>query len=337
VKKFFVGFLIILINGFVLSQNVTHVESRQVENKIEITYILDKKADISIQMSENGGVSYKDIVNVIGDVGKNISAGTKKIVWDVLTERDKLQGENIVFKVMAKSVGENIVCTLNDIDFEMVFVEGGTFTMGCTPEQSKCNKDEKPAHFVILSNYYIGKYEVTQAQWRAVMGNNPSYFNGDNLPVENVSWNDAQEFVHKLNNQTGKNYRLPTEAEWEYACRGGKFSASYKYSGSNTISDVAWYYENSDRKTHPVGYKQANELGIYDMSGNVWEWCSDWYGSYNSNLQTNPQGASTGSQRVLRGGSWNNHAQNCRVSYRHYSSPDSRGSGSGFRLTIAQD
>ena len=219
--------------------------------------------------------------------------------------------------------------------FEMVYVKGGTFTMGATAEQgSDAYDDEKPTHSVTLSDFYIGKYEVTQAQWKAIMGSNPSRWKGDNLPVENVSWNDIQEFITKLNAQTGKKFRLPTEAEWEYAARGGNKSKGYKYSGSNSISDVAWYGDNSSSKIHPVGQKSPNELGIYDMSGNVWEWCQDWYSSsaYSSSSQTNPTGPSSGSSRVLRGGSWNYSAGSCRVSLRYYNTPDYRDFNRGFRL-----
>ena len=223
-------------------------------------------------------------------------------------------------------------------DFEMVYVAGGTFTMGATSEQGDDAYDsEKPTHSVTLSDYYIGKYEVTQAQWRAVMGSNPSNFTGDNNPVEYVSWNDIQDFISKLNEQTGKNFRLPTEAEWEYAARGGNKSNGYKYSGSNTIGDVAWYDDNSGSKTHAVGTKQPNELGIYDMSGNVYEWCSDWYGGYSSDSQTNPTGPSSGSYRVLRGGSWNRSAGCCRVSNRNGSSPDNRYNYGGFRLACSPE
>ena len=190
-------------------------------------------------------------------------------------------------------------------DTDMIFAEGGTFMMGCTPEQQDdCFDSEKPAHEVTLSDFYIGKYEVTQLQWRAVMGNNPSHFEGGNLPVENVSWDDVEEFISRLNERTGENYRLPTEAEWEYAARGGSRSSGYKYSGSNDIGDVAWFFNNSDGATHPVGAKIANELGIYDMSGNVWEWVSDWYGNYNDGMQMDPKGPAEGTERVFRGGGW---------------------------------
>ena len=220
----------------------------------------------------------------------------------------------------------------------MVKVEGGTFTMGASKEQGKdADSDEGPAHQVTLSDYYIGKYEVTQEEWEAVMGTNPSYFKGDDRPVEKVSWDDCQEFIRKLNSLTGLNFSLPTEAQWEYAARGGNRSLGYKYSGSKNLKDVAWYEKNSGNETHPVGQKQANELGLYDMSGNVWEWCSDWKGSYSSNSQTNPTGAASGSYRVERGGSYYFGAWNCRVSNRRCNAPDGRGSFLGLRLAVASE
>ncbi|MBO7279514.1 MAG: formylglycine-generating enzyme family protein [Bacteroidales bacterium] len=218
----------------------------------------------------------------------------------------------------------------------MVFVEGGTFQMGATSEQgSDVQDDEKPVHSVTLSDFYMGKYEVTQEQWKVVMGSNPSYFTGDdNLPVEQVSWEDVQEFIQKLNAKTGKTYRLPTEAEWEYAARGGNQSQGYKYAGSNTFEEVAWYEDNSGGKTHPVGQKQPNELGLYDMSGNVEEWCQDWYESYDSSAQTNPTGPSSGLGRVLRGSGWSSLARYCRVACRNAYNPSDGGYDLGFRLVL---
>mgnify|MGYP001804168081 CR=1 FL=1 len=167
--------------------------------------------------------------------------------------------------------------SLESISENMVFVKGGTFNMG-----SNDGRDiEKPLHEVQVGDFYIGKYEVTQAQWRRIMGNSPSSFNNcDDCPIESVSWNDIQRFLKKLRKQTGQKYRLPTEAEWEYAARGGNKSKGFTYAGSNALADVAWYDSNSGNKTQPVGQKAPNELGIYDMSGNVWEWCTDWYGEY---------------------------------------------------------
>jgi formylglycine-generating enzyme required for sulfatase activity len=217
-------------------------------------------------------------------------------------------------------------------DLAMVSVEGGTFMMGCTSEQGdNCNDNEK----LTVGSFNIGKYEVTQRLWRRVMGSLPSKFKGDDLPVENVSWDDIQKFVNKLNEQTGKKYRLPTEAEWEYAARGGNKSNGYKYSGSNNIDDVAWYDGNSGRETHNVGTKQPNELGIYDMSGNVCEWVSDLYGKCATGAQTNPIGSSSVSPRVIRGGSWGHDAGDCRVFGRINALPDFRNRDLGFRLVLS--
>lgn len=234
--------------------------------------------------------------------------------------------------------------TANGVSFTMIGVEGGTFQMGATSEQGNDAYDsEKPAHQVTVSSFSIGQTEVTQALWYAVMGQKPTsggsqwsstYGLGDNRPAYYVSWNDCQEFITKLNQITGQQFRLPTEAEWEFAARGGTKSKGYKYSGSNTVGDVAWYYDNSSSKTHDVATKQANELGIYDMSGNVWEWCSDWYGSYSSSAQTNPTGPTSGFNRVYRGGCWNFVARDCRVSNRFSNSPGSRFSLLGLRLAL---
>ena len=223
------------------------------------------------------------------------------------------------------------VFEVNGVSFKMVNVPGGTFTMGATSEQgSDFDDDEKPTHQVTLSSYSIGQTEVTQELWQAVMGNNPSSFIGSKRPVEQVSWDDCQTFILKLNNLTGQRFRLPTEAEWEYAARGGR-SGGTKYAGSNFIDDVEWYYDIS---AHDVATKRANSLGIYDMSGNVWEWCHDWYGDYRSSSQTNPQGPSTGSYRVNRGGSCYNIASSCRVSSRSDDDPGNRFSNLGLRLAL---
>ena len=209
--------------------------------------------------------------------------------------------------------------------------------MGATSEQgSDAFDDEKPTHSVTLSSYYICKYEVTQALWRAVMGSNPSEIKGDNLPVECVSWNDCQTFINRLNNYTGRNFRLPTEAEWEFAARGGNNSRHYKYSGSNNLDDVAWYDDNSGKRTHPVGTKQANGLGLYDMSGNVYEWCSDWYGSYSSYSQSNPTGPNSGYWRVIRGNCWNSYAWHCRTPERYSNPSDYCNYDLGLRLVLSQ-
>ena len=220
---------------------------------------------------------------------------------------------------------------MNPADIEMVYVEGGTFHMG----SNNWEDDERPVHTVQLKSFYIGKYEVTQKQWKEIMGFNTSKFKGcDNCPVETVSWNDVQEFIRKLNAKTGLHYRLPTEAEWEYAARGGNKSRGYKYSGSNNIDEVGWYYGNSGKKTHPVGMKQPNELGIYDMTGNVWEWCSDWYDRYyySKSPAENPKGPDKGMLKVLRGGAWLNNVYYCRTAIRGRRYPDSGVDFDGFRF-----
>lgn len=220
---------------------------------------------------------------------------------------------------------------VNGVSFVMIQVTGGTFKMGSDGFDSKI-------HNVSLSSYYIGQYPVTQALWKAVMGGaNPSDFKGDTLPVESVSWDDCQRFIKNLNSMTGCDFRLPTEAEWEFAARGGMKSKAFVYSGSNALKEVGWYHGNSGKKTHPVGAKLQNELGIYDMSGNVWEWCQDWYdGSYYSNSPSrNPQGPVIGSIRVLRGGGWYDTSGRCTASYRFNNSQGNAISDLGFRLAFA--
>ena len=222
--------------------------------------------------------------------------------------------------------------TVNGVNFTMVPVQGGTFQMGSNDGEY----DEKPVHNVTLSSYYIGQTEVTQALWKAVMDNNPSRFKGDNLPVENVSWDDCKSFITKLNQLTGERFRLPTEAEWEFAAKGGRQSRGFEYSGNTNVDYVAWYDDNSGSKTHPVATKSPNELGIYDMSGNVYEWCQDWYGNYSSSSQTNPTGPTSGSHRVVRGGSWDGSAGNCRSAYRRSSARAGRYSFLGLRLVLSE-
>ena len=227
--------------------------------------------------------------------------------------------------------------TIGGVTFNMVPVAGGTFTMGFTGETPTSDEQNAlPAHQVTLSSYRIGETEVTQALWVAVMGNNPSHYTGDtNRPVESVSWNDCQEFITQLNQMTGMTFRLPTEAEWEFAARGGNMSHGYMYSGSNTLNDVAWNSNNnSTYTTQPVGQKSPNELGLYDMSGSVWEWCNDYYDVYSANAQTNPTGPTSGSDRVARGGAFFNAEGGHRVWFRYHTTADHTADGLGFRLAL---
>ena len=232
---------------------------------------------------------------------------------------------------------------------EMVFVEGGTFWMGCSGEDgSECSEAEIPLHSVTVSSFNISIYPVTQKQWQLLMGTTvrqqrdkdkkkwPINGEGDNYPMYYINWGEAQEFIRRLNEATGKQYRLLTEAEWEYAARGGNKSKGYKYSGSNNLNDVGWYSENSGNSIHPVGTKRPNELGIYDMSGNVWEWCQDWYGNYSSQSQNNPKGPNTGTDRVLRGGRFADSDSFSRVTRRGNRSPNERFYTYGFRIALSE-
>ncbi len=315
-------------------QTVSNVDAYQEGKNIIITYDIDKAGSVGdVYCSTDGGRTWGEPLHqVTGDVNKQVPAGSHRIVWDVLSEREKLAGANICFKVVTNY---SVRFTVNGVSFEMVRVEGGTFRMGATSEQEdEADSDETPVHSVTLSSYYIGKTEVTQALWQAVMGSNPSNFKGSDLPVESVSWDNCQEFIQKLNRLTGRNFRFPTEAEWEFACRGGNNSRGYKYSGSNDIDNVAWYDGNSGNKTHPVGTKAPNELGIYDMSGNVFEWCSDWYADYTSYSQTDPTGPHSGACRVIRGGCWGSFVRNCRSSLRFNRYPSYRYDILGLRLAL---
>jgi formylglycine-generating enzyme required for sulfatase activity len=315
------------------TQSIVNVTFRQEGETVRITYDIKNAQDgqtfnIELYCSTDGGRTYGNALKAVsGDVGEKIIGGySKTIIWQPMQENiTTLESDKVKFKVTAA-----IKSTMPD---NMVFVKGGVFQMGGDDGGS----DEKPIHSVIVNDFYIGKYEVTQKEWRAIMGTNPSHFKDcDNCPVEQVSWNDVQEYIKKLNAKTGKNYRLPTEAEWEYAARGGNQSKGYTYSGSNTIDNVAWYSSTSDSKAHPVGQKSPNELGIYDMSGNVWEWCSDWYGSdyYKNSSSNNPKGANSGPYRVLRGGAWDHRPANCRIAFRFNGTPAYRNGSIGFRVVF---
>ena len=305
---------------FLPAQTISNVQARQEGLEIIITYDMAGKLqsgdEIMVGYPTDGGRNYKSISNADGDVGKNVKPGTGREIS--FFANDALAGNNANFKVFVFSVPSG-----------MVYVAGGTFQMGSNSES-----DEKPIHTVTISGFFMNKTEVTQAEYRKVMGKTPSHFRGcDDCPVENVSWHDANAYAKKV----GK--RLPTEAEWEYAARGGNKSKGYIYSGSNDLNTVGWYKKNSGSKTHPVAQKQPNELGLYDMSGNVWEWCSDWYNDsyYRSSPKNDPQGSNLGSSRVLRGGIWPSSYAIGRVADRGRSLPNYRSNSFGFRLVLSQD
>ena len=284
----------------------------------------------NVEISKSGYATSRQTVT--------ISEGQTASISGSLTSTTSASSTNALSSNGSSQSGNTLTIPVkNGINIEMVKVEAGSFNMGATPEMQDPDTDEKPVHRVTLTNnYYIGKYEVTQALWKIVMGSNPSNSKGDNLPVEKVSWDDCQDFISKLNAMTGKRFRLPTEAEWEFAARGGNKSRGYQYSGSYNIDDVAWYSDNSGSKTHAVGTKQPNELGLYDMTGNVWEWCQDWFNRYSSSPQTNPIGAVSGSYRVFRGGGINSSARFCHSSIRGDYAPDFRDFNLGLRLVLSE-
>ena len=332
-----------------VAQKVSNVRFEQVGKTINIYYDLSEQADINIFLSIDGGRTFESqpLQNVSGAVGRDVSEGRNRmVVWDVLASREKLQGDHICFEVKA-SGGQPYTETAYGLNLRMVYVEGGTFTMGCTGEQGgECENDESPSRQTTVGSFYMGMLEVTQGQWEKVMGTTiyqqrdkansswPIRGAGPDYPMYYVSWEEAKEFCMRLSRQTGRTYRLPTEAEWEYAARGGKRAEGSKYSGGWSVGDVAWYLDNSGNSTHVCGTKRANVLGLYDMSGNVWEWCEDFYGPYLSYDTDNPRGASSGSRRVDRGGGWNSDAKYCRVSNRHCNTPSDRGRNLGFRVVM---
>ncbi len=321
----FIQYLVIVILlQFAFPQTITNFQQKIENGRIVVTYDLQgktlEKYNINLTAKNEGdSVIPKAIAGDLNDV----SPGKHKVIWwEPVLESRSLTGWHITLTTMPL--------------INMVYIPGGTFEMGCGSWTNDCEDDEKPVHTVTVSSLYMSSTEVTQDQWQAVMGTNPSIFKGDDLPVESVSWDDVQEFLTKLNQKTSQNYRLPTEAEWEYAARSG--GKKEKYAGTNSnLDEYAWYIKNSGNKTHPVGQKKPNGLGLYDMSGNVWEWCSDWYDKdyYKNSLGINPKGTYSGSLRVLRGGSWDNYDISCRLSFRKRNLPNIRSNYRGFRF--AQD
>ena len=330
---------------------------KKLKNRIQIIFIFIILLIVSVGCDKVRGVSIskKELSMNIGDVDTLTSkiktkSHAKYVMW-VTSNSDVADIEVIntfdgeICIVTAKSEGTATIAviteeggytatckvevTFNPIEPEMLFVEGGTFMMG-----SNHYNFEQPIHQVTLSSFNIAKYPITQKEWKAIMVHIPTYTIGDNLPIENVNWIEAEEYITRLNNATGKNYRLATEAEWEYAAGGGNKSRGCIYSGSNIIDEVAWYISNTNLDgPRPVGTKAPNELGIYDMSGNVWEWCGDWYGYYSDTPQINPSGPKTGEKKIIRGGGCA-YADVCRVTMRLGRNPQNDVSGAGFRLVL---
>ena len=332
-----------------MAQSVSNLRAQFTGCKAVVNFTLTSgnAIDLTLMYTGDGGKTWLPCTTVSGDITGQ-TTGNKQIVWDCYA--DGIRWGLVEFKINLPQTG------CGSTLMEMVKVTGGTFQMGSTTGDS----DEQLVHSVTLSDFCIGKYEVTQKQWYDIMGSYPgtapssTFGKGDNYPMYNVSWNDivgttgtvaytingisyrtdgyCYKLSYKADPALSMKYRLPTEAEWEYAARGGAQSKGYNYSGSNTLDNVAWYSSNSSSTTHTIGTKQPNELGIYDMSGNVWEWCGDWFGAYSSGTQTNPTGATNGSYRVVRGGSW---GYDSTVSVRGITSSSGRdGDDVGFRLVL---
>ncbi len=284
----------------------------------------------TIKITKSGYESYQADVDIKENETSNLNAKLNPIDAPAPAVKDVAKVSNSKENsVSSTNVTDNILSfTVNGITFNMVHVPSGSFMMG-----NDKIRNERPSHNVTLSDYYIGETEVTQALWNAVMGENPSYFQGEELPVECVSWDDCQKFVKKLNELTGRQFSMPTEAEWEYAARNaGK--DNYSYSGGNKLRSLAWYSINTSSMPRSVKTKKPNGLGLYDMSGNIFEWCYDWYGAYNRDASKDPTGPSEGTRRVIRGGSWGYDETYCTVTKRVFYSPDLRSYSIGFRLAL---
>ena len=322
------------LNAF--AAELKNERAKQEGNRLVITYDLEgkeKDVEVSLTITVEGKTYKSSELHVEGDMGKLKTGKGKRVVWNILQDFPRGFRGAVDWELTTSGDAFKDAAT----GMEMIFVKGGCYQMGDTVGGG--HSDEKPVHEVCVSDFYMGKYEVTQRQWQNIMGGNPSHFSscGDNCPVEEVSWNDAHDFIEKLNSRTGKRYRLPTEAEWEYAARSG--GKSEKWSGTSSessLGDYAWYDANSGMRTHPVGQKQPNGLGLHDMSGNVWEWCQDWYGSsyYNQSPRDNPGGPSSGSFRVVRGGCWSYFAAAARASVRSWRGAVYRVDFLGFRLAL---
>ncbi len=307
-------------NGFTAYRLTNPLANAQIEAVTDVPWISDFKYDVPER------ISFK--------VAQNNATEPREAVVRIIYPGVEPAPEFKVFQLGAPVYEQVLTFEANGVKFDMIFVSGGTFGMGATPEQKPGSpeQNEYPVHEVSLSDYYIGQYEVTQELWEAVMGSNPSKHKGNpRYPVDNINWMDAEAFVAKINILTDGNFAMPTEAQWEFAARGGVKTEGYLYCGNKEPDSVAWYNENS-QTTHEVGELQPNELGLYDMSGNVGEWCQDWFGPYPSEPQVDPKGAEKGECRVWRGGGFFNFRQYVRPAFRGFCFPERGNDFFGFRL-----
>lgn len=336
-KRFFAILLLSTVFSPLWAQQVTDVSFTLRNDSLTISYSLDRQADICVRVSVDGGHYTPPLKGLEGAVGKGVKAGVGLTVTAFrLPEISGVDSADLSFLVEADDGA--VLIYVNDLVFRMMPVEGGSFTMGCTHPKGERHTyaDELPTHKVTVNSFYMGQHEVTQKLWAAVMGENPSkWTDNDSLPVEQVSWNAAQIFVARISQMTGYRFRLPTEAEWEYAARGGIRSHNTPYPGVNSqMWETCWYGGNSNGHSHPVGKLMPNELGIYDMGGNVMEWCSDWMQPYSAAPQNCPQGPRSGENRILRGGCFNSPTWGCSVFERSWYLPEYGYSYFGLRLVM---
>ncbi|MBQ7697283.1 MAG: SUMF1/EgtB/PvdO family nonheme iron enzyme [Paludibacteraceae bacterium] len=332
--------LLFFVYAIAWSQAVSNVTLAQEDTRFRIEYDLTEQIETFISVAVDNSYVFRPIYELSGNFGSQSIEGHNVVYWDALKEWGEFS-HDVMVKVTLMPLSK--VIEANGISFTMVYVQGGTFVMGATLEQGTDASENERSHVVKLSSYYISQTEVTQELWNAVMGENRSFFIGVNQPVNLVSYQDITTFISRLNLITGLSFNLPTEAQWEFAARGGKKSRGFKYAGDNNLRSVAWFGQkgnetydngNSDGHSHKVATKQPNELGLYDMSGNLWEWCRDYYGEYPNDMQTDPTGPKEGKHRVVRGGSFYSKAAYCRVSTRSANTPESRLTHTGFRLSL---
>ena len=337
VKKLTVIALLCLLGGALHAQQVSDVSFTLKNDTLTILYNLDRQSDICVRVAVDGGRYTAPLKGLSGAVGEKVKPGTDLAITAVnLPEIRGVDSASLSFLVEVDD--GSLMVYVDSLMFRMMPVAGGSFVMGCTRPKGEKHTyaDELPTHKVTLGDYYIGQFEVTQGLWSAVMGENPSKWTGnDSLPVEQVSWNDVQIFIARLSQITGYRFRLPTEAEWEFAARGGNKSHNTTYPGvMSQLWETCWYGGNSNGHSHPVGRLRPNELGLYDMGGNVMEWCADWMESYPATPQSSPQGPKSGENRIQRGGCFNSPTWGCSVWERNWYLPDYGYSYFGFRLAL---
>ncbi len=328
--------LFIVVSAYAVAQQVGDVSFTLRADTLQIVYSLDKSADIRVRLVEGG--RYSDpLQGLSGAVGPKVKAGEGLVITAV--NLPEIRGlDSSAFSIVVEVDDGSVLIQLDSLLFRMMPVAGGSFVMGCAHPRGEHNTytDEIPTHKVTVDSFYLGQHEVTQALWKAVMGSNPSKWNSnDSLPVEQVTWNDVQIFISRLSQLTGYRFRLPTEAEWEFAARGGNLSRKTNYPGTRgKLEEYCWYGNNSHGHSHIVGQLKPNELGLYDMGGNVMEWCSDWMEPYTKEEQVNPQGPKQGDNRILRGGCFNSPTWGCSVYERSWYLPEFGYPFYGFRLAI---